>query len=148
MGLADYIDLLEHLPRIGNLLTRVLPMLESAARRGPQTPSAPVSVGLDDEARASINGLRADIASASAAHGALLEHVQQHGEQLAAIASDSSAARGSVAALAANVAALDGRLELLEKRIKAIAVAQIAQVTQIVLLMLILGFVIALYIRH
>ena len=87
MGLGDYVALLEHLPKVGMLLNKMMPLLE--ARFG----GAQASAQANEELRSTIDALRAEVGKGSAAQATFTRQLHEQSEALTAAASDLRDAR-------------------------------------------------------
>ena len=88
MGLGDYVSLLEHLPRIGALLNKLLPLVES--RFGQNANAA------NDELRATVDALRAEMGKGSAADESLYRQLEEQRGALAATLEETRGTRSAV----------------------------------------------------
>lgn len=102
MALGDYIALLEHLPKVGALLNRVLPLLEG---RGNAQASAAA-----EELRASIDALHADVNKSSAQQTSVYRQLNEQGEQISTALAEVRATRTAVETTAQRVEKLEARI--------------------------------------
>jgi ABC-type transporter Mla subunit MlaD len=104
MALGDYIALLEHLPKVGALLNRLLPLLEG--RGNAQTTAA------SEELRASINALHADVSKATTQQASLYRQLNEQGEQLNTLLAEARDAKATIGSQAERLDALQKQLTL------------------------------------
>jgi hypothetical protein len=103
MGLADILALLEHLPKVGSLLTRLMPMLENYIP-GKAAPA------VDEETRAAMLELRTLLAQSTTAQAALQRQSAAQSELLAQSAADAQAARAAAEAAETRLLAMQERM--------------------------------------
>jgi hypothetical protein len=132
MGFADILALLEHLPRVGSLLSKLLPMLEN------QRPGngAPATVGLDEDSRIAMEQLRGTIQQATAAHAVSFRKMTEQGEEIAAAAADARAAKLAAEAAEARATAIEKKLGALMTLLGISFVGILAVIVLAVLLLL------------
>jgi hypothetical protein len=126
MGFADILLLLEHLPKVGALLAKLMPMLEN------YIPNARLNAPATLEgAPSAIDDLRAELGRSAAAQAALALEVHARGEQLTVALAELRSVRAAQEASTAQVDAMQKQLKV--QRIF-LGLAALASVLTLVLL--------------
>lgn len=112
MGFSDILDLLEHLPKVGSLLARLVPVLETYIPNNNQ-PAAPVSAKLDAESRAAMNALGAKVEQATAAHAVAFRQISEQTERITEAAADARMAKLAAEAMEARATSLEKKLAVI-----------------------------------
>jgi septal ring factor EnvC (AmiA/AmiB activator) len=120
--LAQLIELLPH-------AARLLPMADRFFQAKSQG---------DAETLKAIEGLRSDVGQTTAAHASLYRQINEQGERVAALAEDTRAMRAAVNAAEEHVAVMEKRL----------ATQTAFLVMLLVLTIVLLGLVVALFLKH
>jgi hypothetical protein len=126
MGFADILVLLEHLPKVGALLAKLMPMLENYIPNARL--NAPATL---DGTPGAIDDLRAELGRSAAAQAALALEVQARGEQLTLALAELRSVRAAQEASAAQVDAMGKQLKV--QRI-ILGLAALASILTLVLL--------------
>ena len=121
------------------VMVQLLELLPHASRLLPMADRFFQSRSQGDEATlAAIDGLRADVTQTTAAHAGLYRQMNEQGERIAALAEDTRAMR-----LAVNAA--DERVATIEKRL---ATQTAFLIFLMVVAIVLLGLVVALFLKH
>lgn len=111
MGFSDILDLLEHLPKVGSLLARLVPVLENYIPNN--QPPSPSTTKLDSESRAAMNALRDKVEQATAAHAIAFRQMNEQSERIAEAATDARAAKFAAEAVESRATAIEKKLSVI-----------------------------------